>query len=237
MKQPIIGVTPHFDSENNRLCIASNYLNSIKEAGGIAILLPLEVDDASLLKIAQLCDGFLFTGGPDITPFRYGEETLQGCGEILPLRDNMEESLFHIAMELEKPILGICRGIQILNVFLGGTLYQDIPSQLPSSNLIAHSQKSARNVVTHSVAVEKPSLLYDILKKDSIQVNSFHHQSIKDIAPSLKVAGISPDSIIEAVYMPGHKYFLGVQWHPEHLIYNNEDAQTLFKSFVYACII
>lgn len=237
MKQPIIGVTPHYDGENNRICIASNYLNSIKEAGGAPILLPLESDHASLLRISEVCDGFLFTGGPDISPFRFGEETLQQCGEIMPKRDEMEEALFHIAMDSGKPVLGICRGIQVLNVFLGGTLYQDIPTQYPTSHNLSHSQKSARNVLTHSVLIEKDSLLYDIVQKDHIQVNSFHHQSVKDIAPSLKIAGTSMDSMIEAVYLPGHKFFLAVQWHPEHLIHDSMDALLLFKAFVNASMV
>lgn len=237
MKQPIIGVTPHLDQANNRVCIASNYLNSIKEAGGVPILLPLEADKSSLLRVSEVCDGFLFTGGPDITPFRFGEETIQQCGEVMPKRDEMEETLFHIAMKSEKPIFGICRGIQVLNVFLGGTLYQDISAQFPSSQKLAHSQNSARNVVTHSVFVEKDTLLQDILCKDYIQVNSFHHQAVKDVAPSLKIAGTSIDNMVEAVYLPGHKFFLAVQWHPEHLIYDSEDAFVLFKAFINASMV
>lgn len=235
MKQSIIGVTPHYDSDNNRLCIAANYLNSVKEAGGVPILLPLETDKSFLIRASEICDGFLFTGGPDITPFRFGEETISQCGEVLPKRDEMEELLFHIAMESGKPIFGICRGIQVLNVFLGGTLYQDIAAQYPSALSLAHSQKSARNVVSHSVAINKDTILYDILHKDYIQVNSFHHQAIKDVAAPLKVAGTSLDSMVEAVYLPGHKFFLAVQWHPEHLIYNDEDSLLLFKAFVNAC--
>lgn len=237
MKQPIIGVTPHYDSDNNRICIATNYLNSVKNAGGAPILLPLETDKTSLLRISEICDGFLFTGGPDITPFRFGEETIQQCGEVLPKRDEMEELLFNIAMKSGKPIFGICRGIQVLNVFLGGTLYQDVAAQFPSPLKLAHSQKSARNVLSHSVAINRDTLLHDILQKDYIQVNSFHHQAVKDVAPSLKVAGTSPDSIVEAVYLPGHKFFLAVQWHPEHLIYDKEDALLLFKAFVNASMV
>ncbi|MFV0343051.1 MAG: gamma-glutamyl-gamma-aminobutyrate hydrolase family protein [Anaerocolumna sp.] len=232
MKKPIIGVTPHYDGDNNRICIASNYLNAVREAGGAPILLPLEIDKLSLQRITEICDGFMFTGGPDITPFRFGEETIQQCGEIMPKRDTMEEELFHIAMESQKPILGICRGIQILNVFLGGTLYQDISTQYPTNHNLSHSQKSARNVLTHSVTIKEDTLLHDILQKDYILVNSFHHQAVKNVAPSLKVAGTSQDAMVEALYMPDHKYFLAVQWHPEHLIYDNEDARLLFKSFI-----
>lgn len=237
MKQPIIGVTPHWDSENNRICIASNYMNSIQMAGGVPILLPLDTDKSSLLRVASICDGFLFTGGPDISPFRFGEETIAQCGEVLPKRDEMEELLFQVAITTDKPILGICRGIQVLNVFLGGTLYQDISTQFPSSMALSHSQKSARNVESHSITIERDSLLFHILQKDYIKVNSFHHQSIKDVSTHLKVAGTSLDSMVEAVYLPGHKFFLAVQWHPEHLVYDNEDALLLFKAFVNASIV
>lgn len=236
MKKPLIGVTPHYDYENSRVCIANNYLEAIRFAGGVPLLLPLMADTKELRIAANVCDGFLYTGGPDMNPFRFGEETLRGCGSVYPERDTMEEELFHIVMETDKPILGICRGIQILNVFLGGTLYQDIDSQCTSAFPIAHSQNSGRTVLSHSVIVEHDSLLYEIIGKDYIQVNSFHHQAIKELAPALRSAGISSDNLIEAVYHPNHKFFLAVQWHPEHLYALNEDAAKLFLSFIKACI-
>jgi len=235
MKHPIIGVTPHYDYENSRVCIANNYLEAIRFGGGVPLLMPLMADTNELRTAANVCDGFLYTGGPDINPFRFGEETLRGCGAVYPERDRMEEELFHIAMENNKPVLGICRGIQVLNVFLGGTLYQDIDSQYTSDLLISHSQKSGRTVLSHSVIVEQNSLLFNILGKDYIQVNSFHHQAIKDIAPALQIAGISSDNLIEAVYHPNHKFFLAVQWHPEHLYAVNEDAAKVFIAFINAC--
>ncbi len=237
MKKPIIGLTPQYDYERNRVWIGPNYLDAIQTAGGIPILLPLSIDKDELAVAAKICDGFLFTGGPDISPFRFQEETIQQCGVVVPERDKMEEDLFSIAMESDKPILGICRGIQVLNVFLGGTLYQDISAQLVSDLQLAHSQSSGNSVLSHSVVIEKKSLLYPIISKEYIQVNSFHHQAIKDLAPSLKVAGVSPDSLIEAVYLPEKKFFLGVQWHPEHLFRSNEDAYNIFNAFVNACTL
>ncbi|MGB8453146.1 MAG: gamma-glutamyl-gamma-aminobutyrate hydrolase family protein [Anaerocolumna sp.] len=235
MSKPLIGLTPQYDYDADRIWIGPNYLEAIRTAGGIPLLLPLHIEKKDLKEVVNLCDGFLFTGGPDIDPFRFGEETIRQCGVVVPERDKMEEDLFHIAMEADKPILGICRGIQILNVFLGGTLYQDITAQFPADLSLAHSQPSGRSVLSHSVLVKEETLLHDILSKDYIKVNSFHHQGIKDIAPSLKVAGVSADSLIEAVYLPEHKFFLGVQWHPEHLFRTNEDALIVFKAFVNAC--
>ncbi len=235
MRKPIIGLTPQYDYEKNRVWIGPNYLEAIRTAGGVPILLPLQVEKDELATAANVCDGFLFTGGPDIDPFRFGEETIKQCGVVVPERDKMEENLFQIAMESDKPILGICRGIQVLNVFLGGTLYQDITAQFPSDLSLSHSQQSGNSVLTHSVAIKENTMLHDIISKDFIKVNSFHHQAIKDVAPSLKVAGVSMDSLVEAVYFPDHKFFLGVQWHPEHLFSTNEDALNIFKAFVKAC--
>lgn len=235
MKKPIIGLTPQYDFEKNRVWIGPNYLDAIRTAGGIPVLLPLNVNKEELAIVANVCDGFLFTGGPDISPFRFQEEMIQQCGVVVPERDKMEEDLFSLAMETKKPIFGICRGIQVLNVFLGGTLYQDIPAQLHGAIQLAHSQNSGNSVLSHSVKVDKDSLLHHIVMKEYMQVNSFHHQAIKDLAPSLKLAGVAPDSLIEAVYLPGKTFFLGVQWHPEHLFRTNEDALNIFTSFINAC--
>jgi putative glutamine amidotransferase len=235
MKKPIIGLTPQYDYEKNRVWVGPNYLEAIYVSGGIPIMLPLHTDKESLETAASICDGFLFTGGPDISPFRYEEETMAQCGVVVPERDKMEEDLFSSIIDTNKPVLGICRGMQIMNVFLGGTLYQDISAQLPTPVQLAHSQTSGNSVVSHNVIVEKGSLLHNINPKDCIQVNSFHHQAIKDLAPCLKTAGKSTDSLIEAIYHPHKKFFLGVQWHPEHLFKINEDADNLFKEFIKAC--
>lgn len=235
MKMPVIGVTPHFEADNNKICIASMYLEAILNAGGVPLLLPLKAGKEALTAAAGVCDGFLFTGGPDIDPFRFGEETIPECEVVNPERDEMEEVLFELALSEKKPVLGICRGIQVLNVFLGGTLYQDIPAQFHGSLNLCHSQKSGRTVLSHSVEIEKDSLLHEILGKDTLMVNSFHHQGIKDLAPSLKTAATSKDGLIEAVYLEDHPFFLAVQWHPEHLFRVNEGAKKLFDAFVKVC--
>jgi putative glutamine amidotransferase len=266
MGKPIIGITPQYDYERNRVWIGPNYLEAIRSFGGIPILLPLEISAEDLEEATKHCDGFLYTGGPDIDPFLFGEETIKGGGVVIPQRDQMEEHLFHIAMKSMKPVLGICRGIQILNVLLGGTLYQDIPTQFmpkwispkeihnettflskpysmdeqfqssPNPNIqLDHYQQSGNSVLTHSIFINKHSPLYEIVGKDYMRVNSFHHEGIKDLAPSLKVAALSPDSLTEAMYLPEHPFFLGVQWHPEHLFHTDSDAKALFCAFIEAC--
>lgn len=235
MKIPVIGVTPHYETDNNKICIASMYMEAILHAGGVPLLLPLKADKEALAAAVKVCDGFLFTGGPDIDPFRFGEETIPECEVVNPERDEMEEILFQLIMEENKPVLGICRGIQVLNVFLGGTLYQDIPAQFQGKLNLCHSQKSGRTVLSHSVVIQKGSLLHDILKTDTLMVNSFHHQGIKELAPSLKAAAESKDGLVEALYLEEHPFFLAVQWHPEHLFRTNEGAEKLFEAFVKAC--
>lgn len=232
MKIPVIGVTPHYEPDNNKICIASMYLEAILDAGGVPLLLPLKASEEALTAAVSVCDGFLFTGGPDIDPFRFGEETLQECDVVYPDRDLMEEIVFKLALASRKPVFGICRGIQVLNVFLGGTLFQDISAQFQRDLNLCHSQKSGRTVLSHSVSIEKNSLLYDIIKEDTLMVNSFHHQGIKEVAPKLEVAAMSKDGLVEAVYLKDHPFFLAVQWHPEHLFRVNEGAKKLFTAFV-----
>ena len=235
MKKPIIAITPQYDYENNFLRIGENYMKAIKCAGGIPVLLHLDINDNEGEQITDHFDGFLFPGGPDIDPFLFGEETIPEGGVVLPERDYMEKLIFQSAYKKEKPILGICRGIQVINIFLGGTIYQDIESQYISNISLGHYQKSANEVKTHSVNIKKNSLLDKIIGKDNIKVNSFHHQAISRLAPCLKIAGSSSDSIIESVYDPCRKFLLGVQWHPEHLYPFDEDQMKIFKTFVNAC--
>lgn len=248
LRKPIIGLTPQYDYERNRVWIGPNYLNSIVKHGGIPLILPLEITKDDLEILASTLDGFLFTGGPDIDPMRFGEEPVENYGVIVPMRDKMEEDLFHIALASKKPMLGICRGMQLFNVFLGGTLFQDIKEQCESVYTIpysrdqvnkkyhlAHYQKSDNHVLTHSIKLFNRSKLYELLQNETIRVNSFHHQSVKDLATSLIYSAIAPDSIIEGIEMPNHKFFVGVQWHPEHLSSFDENAANLFNGFINAC--
>ncbi len=237
MKRPVIGITASHDTEHDKLFINSVYLRAIRNAGGIPMIFPMEVTEDDLRDLVTLTDGVLFTGGDDIHPFLYGEETDAKCGNVSQPRDSMEMALVPLVMEFGKPIFGICRGIQILNTAMGGTLYQDIPSQFKSELSIAHRQPFAYKVPSHTVDITPGTLLSRILGEEhaSIAVNSMHHQAIKDVAPGLEVCGYAPDKMIEAVYAPDYPFLLGVQWHPEHLTTSQLDAAKLFAAFVDAC--
>ena len=237
MKRPVIGITASHDTEHDKLFINSVYLRAIRNAGGIPMIFPLEVTEDDLRDLVTLTDGVLFTGGDDIHPFLYGEETDAKCGNVSQPRDSMEMALVPLVMEFGKPIFGICRGIQVLNTAMGGTLYQDIPSQFKSELSIAHRQPFAYKVPSHTVDITPGTLLSRILGEEhaSIAVNSMHHQAIKDVAPGLEVCGYAPDKMIEAVYAPDYPFLLGVQWHPEHLTTSQPDAAKLFAAFVDAC--
>lgn len=245
--KPLIGLTPQYDYERSRVFVVENYMKSVIMAGGIPVVLPLHVSGNDLKDLASSLDGFLFTGGPDISPFIYKEETIQACGVVVPERDEMELSLFSIAYKSQKPILGICRGIQVINVCLGGSLYQDLSQFTPSYSMesdnlftplpLSHYQKSENHVLSHSVVAEEGSLLHRITSSNEFLVNSFHHQGVKEVAPSLKVSGRSKDSLIEAIEHPNYKFLLGVQWHPEHLTAFDANAYQLFSTFIESCTL
>lgn len=235
MKKPFIGLTPSHDLTTDHLAMNHTYLNAIAHAGAIPLVLPLKASKEDLAAITEQMDGILFIGGPDIHPFRYQEQTHIQCGAASLVRDELELALLSIAMEQKKPILGICRGIQLLNVGLGGTLYQDLKTQWKEEFPIAHQQPFKGSVTSHYVDVVPDTLLSSIVKEPKIQVNSFHHQAVKDLAPGLRVSAYAPNQLIEAIELPDYPFFLGVQWHPEILFGNNEAAKKLFVAFVDAC--
>lgn len=235
MCKPLIGLTPSHDIHTNDISMRCTYLGAVKAAGGIPVVLPLEAEEADLKRLVSLFDGFLFTGGPDVHPFLFGEETHIHCGEVSAKRDSLEIALLHLVMEMKRPILGICRGIQLINIGLGGTIYQDIPSQFPHDFPVAHKQPFPYAVPSHHVSVVPGTRLADICHAKSIQVNSMHHQAVKDLAPGCIVSGTGPDGLIEAMEMADYPFFVGVQWHPEYLWSQDKAAANLFIQFIKAC--
>lgn len=235
IKKPFIGLTPSHDTTTDDLTMRPTYQRAIIMSGGIPIILPLEASEADLQTLANTLDGFLFTGGPDVHPFYFGEQTQAHCGNISKLRDTMELSLLRLAMKAKKPILGICRGIQVINIGLGGNIYQDLPSQWKEEFPVAHKQPFQYTIPSHTIDVVADTLLADITGCKSLQVNSMHHQAVKDPAPGLRICGYAPNHLIEALDMPDYPFLLGVQWHPEYLFPTDHAAAQIFQAFIAAC--
>lgn len=231
-KKPIIALTPYHNIEKDEPYMRPAYLKAIRSAGGIPVILPLELEEDDLRQVLSHVDGVLFTGGPDVHPFYFGEETQRFCGNVSAKRDALELALLKLAMEMKKPILGICRGVQLLNIGLGGDIYQDIPSQFEEDFPIAHSQPFGFEIPSHTVTVEDGTLLAAIAQKAVIRVNSMHHQAVRTVAPGLVASGFAPGGLVEAIEMPGYPFLLGVQWHPEYLWEADGADRRLWEWFV-----
>ena len=230
--KPIIGVMPLWDDEKDSIWMLPGYMDGIKLAGGLPVIFPFTEDENELEQLVCMCDGLLFTGGHDVSPVLYHEEPMDGLVYSCKKRDVMESIVLGKAIEKDKPVLGICRGIQFINVFLGGTLYQDIPTQFPSG--IEHHQTAPYDKPAHDVSVVNGSPLHNCLGINSLHVNSYHHQAVNKLAPSLDAMAYSPDGLIEAVYMPGKKFLWAVQWHPEFSFGTDNNSKQIFKVFIEA---
>lgn len=230
MKKPLIGVAALYDSGRSSYWMLPGYMKGVEAAGGLPVMLPLAEDAELITQIADTCDAFLFTGGQDVSPSLYGHETSPNCGELCDARDKMEETLLRLVLGLDKPVLGICRGIQLINAALGGTLYQDLPTECPSN--IEHHMSPPYDRPIHSVSIVRDSPLFSLLRADALPVNSYHHQAVDELAPALKPMAYSEDGLVEAVYMPGKKFVWAVQWHPEFSYTNDKNSLKLFKKFV-----
>lgn len=234
MKKPLIALMPLWDEKKNSYWMLPGYMDLIIKSGGVPVMLSFSDDEQSIKEIAERFDGFIFTGGDDIDPARYGEEKLDVCGEPCVYRDSLEFALFSEVIKTDKPILGICRGMQFLNAALGGTLYQDLPTQKPGE--VCHKQPAPTDALTHGVTVKKDTMLYDIVGTDTLMVNTLHHQAVDKIAPCLVPCATADDGLVEAVYHPEKAFLLGVQWHPEMIFTHEENSIKIGKAFVQACI-
>ncbi len=233
--KPLVGISMSQDHgyENYaRDFVRTTYTLAIAQAGGIPVLLANLPESVELLR---RCDGLLLTGGGDFDPGRFGASD-QGTdwSGVSKERDASELAFLAEANRLDLPTFGICRGVQALAVGFGGTLIQDIPSVRPDSR-VKHSQKQAREEVTHDVEVDMGSTVGAIVGESRFKVNSFHHQAIERVPEGWRVAAVAPDGIVEAMEYPGDRFLLGVQWHPEDLVASQQVAERLFKHFVDAC--
>ena len=221
-QHPLIGITGNFGEKGCEL--AEGYYLSVVKAGGTPVAIPPHNDKEALVTLLETLDGILFSGGGDINPLLLGEEPLPQLHSVCPKRDEAELFLAREAFHRQIPMLGICRGIQVMAAALDGKVFQDIYVQGEGAK-IKHSQDMPRHSVSHTVSIEEGSMLQSIFgNKQTLPVNSFHHQAVSDPGPHLKVSALSPDGIIEAVESSEHKALLGIQWHPECFILNHDES-------------
>lgn len=212
--------------ENNRQYVTDAYIQAIKSVGGLPIILPLVKSKSVIAEYVELCDGFLFCGGGDITPLLFGQEPMNGIGKTDITLDLFQIRLMKLILEKEKPVLAICRGMQVLNVACGGTIYQDLyETELETIN---HMQTSlSRKDISHKVSFASKSHIHRMLGPFAY-TNSFHHQAIDRVGKNLVVTGTTGDDIVEAIEMPSHSFVLGVQWHPESMLDSAPSMKQLF---------
>ena len=230
MKTPVIGVTTSKTS-TGELAVQHVYTQSIFRSGGIPILLPIGIAEDALTIVTERLDGLLLTGGGDISPQYFGGKPHIRITEDPSGRDEVELGLARLAVRQDLPLLGICRGLQVINVAMGGTLYTDIEDQF--SRQIRHDCYPGwpRDYLAHPVDLLPGSKLHAILGKARLEVNSFHHQAIERLAPGLRPTAHAPDGLIEAVEIPGHRFGIGVQWHPECMP-DSAEMRALFDAFI-----
>lgn len=232
--KPIIGIACGHEAKegSDRYYVNTVNIRMVAENGGVPVLLPNPFDEDKLKAALDMVDGLYLPGGVDVDPHLYGEEPLAGMGSFDPDWDAVDVVLAQAALERNMPILGICRGMQVLNVAAGGTLYQDIPSQVPGA--LKHSQKGPRWAASHAVELDGESRLAKTLGATELRINSYHHQAVKDVAPGFRSVANAPDGVIEAIESTQHRYAVGVQWHPELMIERDPMYKALFVDFIEA---
>ena len=239
MKKPVIGISTSVIVDQGggfpgyeRIYVNKDYFSSVIAAGAVPLMIPMDATEENLRQTLELVDGMIFSGGHDIAPIRYGEEPHQKLQEICPERDAFDFLLYRLAKEHSLPILGICRGFQLMNVSEGGKLYQDL--SLKETESFKHSQGHGPSILTHTVSIEAGSRLHEILGKEEIRVNSFHHQAVKSVSEKVAISGRALDEVIEAIEVKNYPFAVGVQFHPEMLQEKEEDMRKIFSALVSA---
>ncbi|ADI02536.1 MAG TPA: gamma-glutamyl-gamma-aminobutyrate hydrolase family protein [Syntrophothermus lipocalidus] len=219
-----IGITCSFEPDENRHYLRRDYIDKILNAGGVPVILPPTNDRDVITEYKETCHGLLLAGGGDVDPVNWGEEPHPDLGTVDPTRDEFELALMKCAMEEDLPVLGICRGAQVINVAFGGSLYQHLAGG------ISHQQKAPPSHAFHGILVVRDTRLYRISGSDTLRVNSFHHQAVREIGENLIISATACDGVIEAVESVCHRFILGVQWHPE--LMTDKVSENLFKALV-----
>ena len=228
---PVIGITM-----TTREGFTARYVNSVAQNGGVPVIIPIldntDIIDSALNKL----DGIIFSGGADVNPHLYNEEPRYGLGEVTPERDEHEFKLLEKCLnDYQFPILGICRGVQVMNVYHGGSLYQCLEKERPGGLMHMLFNKYPFEYPTHRVSVSSDSKLYSLVEKDSLFVNSFHHQGVKQVGTGLKAVSQAQDGIVEALELDDDRFMVGVQWHPEMMAQKCSNAKDIFTNFIKRC--
>ncbi|WP_036609754.1 gamma-glutamyl-gamma-aminobutyrate hydrolase family protein [Oribacterium sp. P6A1] len=239
MNRPIIGISTSIIIDEggmfpgyHRSYVNRDYVRSVLAAGGIPIMIPMSGDKEAVSTALSLCDGLILSGGQDVYPLNYGEEPHRGLGGVCPERDEFDYALYREAKEKDMPVLGICRGSQIIATAEGGKLYQDLSEM---DNALKHNQGHTPDMPSHHVNIAEGTKLHKIFGENRIAVNSFHHQVIKSVGEDFTVAATAPDGAIEGLEHKTAKFIVAVQWHPEMMHATNEHMLNLFKALVDQC--
>lgn len=235
--RPVIGLSGSIIIEKadgfegyRRSYINEDYVDSVIVNGGTPVILPLTTNETIIESYLESIDGLILSGGHDVYPMNYNEEPLQKLGQVYPDRDYFDFKLLELAIKKEIPILGICRGFQLMNVYHGGSLYQDLSYR--ENETIKHDQKYTSHITTHSLIVEKETKLFNIFENENLMVNSFHHQILNRIGEDLIVSARSKDGVAEAIEHKTYDFMLGVQWHPEMLHKSEMIMNNIFKELI-----
>lgn len=230
-RKPMIGISTRFDLNNNYFYLNREYSEAVQTAGGIPYHFGLIPDIEYIREALAHLNGIILPGGSDIDPLRFNEEPRPGLGTVLPLRDETDLQILAEAEKLNLPVLGICYGMQILNVFRGGSIFQDIEREIPQA--LNHQQGAPRERLSHNIFIEQETILFDLAKETGALVNSHHHQSINQLGKNLKISARAADGVIEAIEdVRENRFNLGVQWHPEVNHRNDELSKSIFAEFV-----
>jgi putative glutamine amidotransferase len=230
-KQPLIGLTTSNGRKTDNIHIPKTYVEAIRAAGGLAVLIPAGTRPEQVPLLRKALNGLLIIGGADIDPELFGEENDAHVQLDGRERDELEIALVQAAVDTDWPLLGICRGLQVINVALGGSLYTHIPDQLPGALKHNMDTKTQRDVLAHSVDIQPSTRIASIVGTGELKVNSLHHQGIRRLGERLLATSASPDGLVESIEIPGHAFALGVQWHPECLP-DSAPMRCLFSAFV-----
>jgi putative glutamine amidotransferase len=240
--RPVVGITCSLTASGigdsiytlERNIIARDYSRAIEYAGGTPLLIPHVGDIECINQYLGVLDGLVLSGGGDIDPLLFGQEPHQNLGSVDRVRDEMELQLTQKALDQDLPILAICRGIQMLNVAAGGTIYQDIAAEMPQPTL-RHSQSGAGWYASHTIDIISESRLFQIFDSPTARVNSFHHQAVREIGEGFIATAKAKDNVIEAIESPTRRFALGVQYHPEMMWEHHPEVLNLFTAFLKAC--